>query len=41
VAGWDATVVRRLKQAGAIIVGKTNVHFMLGDFAQTATSCTA
>jgi amidase len=36
VAGWDATVVRRLKQAGAIIVGKTNVHFMLGDFAQTA-----
>jgi amidase len=36
VADWDATVVRRLKQAGAIIVGKTNVHFMLGDFAQTA-----
>jgi Asp-tRNA(Asn)/Glu-tRNA(Gln) amidotransferase A subunit family amidase len=36
VAGWDATVVRRLKQAGAIIVGKTNVLFMLGDFAQTA-----
>lgn len=36
VAGWDATVVRRLRRAGAIVAGKTNVHFMLGDFAQTA-----
>jgi len=36
VAGSDATVVRRLEQAGAIIVGKTNLAFMLGDFAQTA-----
>jgi amidase len=35
VADRDATVVARLRQAGAVIIGKTNVAFMLGDFAQT------
>jgi amidase len=36
VADSHATVARRLREAGAIIVGKTNVAFMLADFGQTA-----
>jgi amidase len=36
IAGQDAAVVRRLREAGAVITGTTNVAFMLADFAQTA-----
>jgi amidase len=36
VADRDAAVVERLRAAGAIIAGKSNVHRMLADFGQTA-----
>jgi amidase len=36
VADRDATVVRRLRRAGAVIAGTTNVATMLGDFGQSA-----
>ncbi|GAA1561092.1 amidase family protein [Kribbella sancticallisti] len=36
VANSDSTVVRRLEDAGAIVVGKSNVHEMLADFGQTS-----
>jgi amidase len=36
VADRDAVVVERLQDAGAIVVGKSNVHHMLADFGQTA-----
>lgn len=36
VADRDATVVARLRAAGAIVVGTTNVAPMLADFGQTA-----
>ena len=35
VADTDATVVGRLIHAGAILIGTTNVAYMLGDFGQT------
>lgn len=35
-ADRDATVVRRLREAGAVIAGKSNVALMLQDFGQTS-----
>jgi amidase len=35
VPGADGTIAARLKAAGGILLGKTNVHVMLGDPAQT------
>ncbi|NIK60578.1 amidase family protein [Kribbella shirazensis] len=36
LAAHDAAVVERLQRAGAVVVGKSNVHTMLADFGQTA-----
>lgn len=36
IAPKDAVVVRRLREAGALIAGKSNEAFMLADFGQTA-----
>jgi amidase len=36
VADRDATAVRRLRRAGAIVAGTSNVAAMLGDFGQSA-----
>ena len=38
VPDTSATLVERLIGAGAIIVGKSNVHTMLGDFGQTSNA---
>jgi amidase len=35
VAEHDAAVVERLQEAGAIVVGKSNVHHLLADFGRT------
>jgi len=36
MAEADAVVVERLRAAGAVVVGKSNVHAMLADFGRTA-----
>jgi len=36
VADRDAAVVQRLRDAGAVLAGKTNVHAMLADFGRTS-----
>jgi amidase len=36
VACRDATVVRRLREAGAVVAGKTNLAMMLADYGQSA-----
>jgi amidase len=36
IADRDATVVRRLRRAGAVVVGTSNIPTMLGDFGQSA-----
>lgn len=41
VADSSAVVVQRLEEAGAIVVGKTNVPFMLGTSAKRPMTCMA